>query len=91
LQIFVVVACRIIDQKGYFYVAQDGAKTQLQCCGKVLELCHQGTLDYLGVTSDELRGALMCAGGIQGYVRGSLGHEKVCVCVCACVRVCSYT
>lgn len=68
---------RLIARDGHFFVAQDGWHTKLQCCGRLLELCHQGTLDYLGRDRAALDAATMCAGGIQGYVRDGFAHNSV--------------
>lgn len=57
----------LLARDGHFFVAQDGAATQLRCCGRVGELTHAGTLAALAADEPAVRDALMCAGGIQGY------------------------
>jgi hypothetical protein len=57
----------LLERDGHFFVAQDGASTQLRCCGRIGELTHSGTLDALGANDESTRSATMCAGGIQGY------------------------
>lgn len=58
----------VIERDGHLFVAQDGAQTQLRCCGRIRELTHEATLAALGVTDSALPvDAMMCAGGIQGY------------------------
>lgn len=56
-----------IERDGHLFVAQDGAQTQLRCCGRIRELTHEGTLVALGVAESLPADAMMCAGGIQGY------------------------
>jgi hypothetical protein len=56
-----------IERDGHLFVAQDGAQTQLRCCGRIRELTHAATLAALGVADSLPADAMMCAGGIQGY------------------------
>jgi len=56
-----------LHESGYFYVSQEGLRTGLRCCGPVLELTHQGSIEALGFQAKEFEGKYMCAGGLQGY------------------------
>lgn len=67
----------LILRDGHFFVAQDGWETKLQCCGRITELCHQGTFDYLGLNPRDFDKGMMCAGGIQGYLANSHAHNVV--------------
>ena len=73
---------RIIDRDGYLFVMQ-GEKT-------LPEKIHAGMFDFLGLDKAAFTGKDMCAGGIQGYRRGSLAVTEVLEATveCALQRAC---
>lgn len=67
-----------IQEKGHWFVAQEGLHTHLKCCGKVLELTHPETLSELQTDAKTIGDdAIMCAGGLQGYTRESRAFKEV--------------
>lgn len=80
----------LIAANGHFFVVQEGIRAFCRCCGDVAELTLPPTLRALGVDAKAAQGWVMCAGGVQGYARGSYAHFNVLLLTlgCAAVREC---